>query len=63
MLAAVKRLIKEAAIQGHLDQDVAKAFTQIGGAAVVGVAGRTYEHTIIVGDAGGSSRQSVKGIP
>ncbi len=45
MLATVKRLVKEAAIQGHLDQDVAKAFVQIGGAWLVGVAGRTHQHT------------------
>jgi integrase len=41
MLAAVKRLIKEAAIQGHLDQDVAKAFAQIGGVKVAAL----KEHT------------------
>ncbi len=45
MLAAVKRLIKEAAIQGQLDQDTAKAFAQIGGASVVGVAGHIREDT------------------
>jgi len=41
MLAAVKRLMKEAAIQGHLDQEVAKAFTQIGGVKVAALKERT----------------------
>lgn len=41
MLAAVKRLSKEAAIQGHLDQDVAKAFAQIGGVKVAALKERT----------------------
>ena len=41
MLAAVKRLMKEAAIQGHLDQDVAKAFAQIGGVKVAALKERT----------------------
>jgi len=41
MLAAVKRLIKEAAIQGHLDQDVAKTFVQIGGVKVAALKERT----------------------
>jgi integrase len=41
MLAAVKRLIKEAAIQGHLGQDSAKAFAQIGGVKVAALKERT----------------------
>ncbi len=41
MLAAVKRLIKEAAVQGHLDDTTAKAFTQIGGVKVAALKERT----------------------
>jgi integrase len=41
MLAAVKRLVKEAAIQGQLDQGIAKAFAQIGGVKVAALKERT----------------------
>lgn len=41
MLAAVKRLIKEAAIQGHLDHTIAEPFAKISGVKVAALKERT----------------------